>query len=147
MSGITQSIATRALITNQDGQVLLIRESGSYQDGTNAGKWDVPGGRLDARETFEDGMRREVKEETGLDIAVGRPVAMGEWRPTINGVRHQIVAVFCECQAASEMVQLSNDHDGYLWVGPGDYTELELMQQVRIALDSHFTVVREGESI
>ena len=35
------------------------------------GRWSLPGGRLELGETLEEGVRREVLEETGLAIAVG----------------------------------------------------------------------------
>lgn len=47
--------------------ILLIR------DRTSSNKtWDLPGGGVEADETLLDGLKREIKEETGLDI-VGKP--------------------------------------------------------------------------
>jgi 8-oxo-dGTP diphosphatase len=35
-------------------------------------QWEPPGGVLELNETFEDGVRREVREETGVDVEVER---------------------------------------------------------------------------
>ena len=36
------------------------------------GRWEPPGGVLELDETIEDGLRREIKEETGVEVAVGQ---------------------------------------------------------------------------
>ena len=62
-------VATKALIKNEKGEVLLVQE--------NSDKWDLPGGGLDHEEAPEDGLRRELQEEIGFsDIQIGRIVAM-----------------------------------------------------------------------
>ncbi len=38
------------------------------------GLWSVPGGRVEPGESDEQAVRREVREETGLDVSVGAPV-------------------------------------------------------------------------
>ncbi len=108
-------IATKALILHQ-GRVLLLRESGSYQDGTNKGRYDVPGGRLNPGEAFSEALKREVKEETGLSVTLGDPISVGEWRPVVRGEVWQIVGIFFECTSESEDVVLSTDHDAFEWI-------------------------------
>lgn len=48
----------------KDGRFLMIRRQGSH----GAGTWCVPGGHLEFGESFEDTARREIREETGLEI-------------------------------------------------------------------------------
>ncbi len=50
----------------RDGRVLLVRRA--FEPGK--GKWDIPGGFLEADEHPEAGALRELREETGLEIAV-----------------------------------------------------------------------------
>ncbi len=47
----------------RDGKILLVREST-----TMSGKWELPGGGLDFGENIEEGLRREIKEEMGLNV-------------------------------------------------------------------------------
>ena len=53
-----------ALITDDQGRLLVERRGRAPAKGT----LDLPGGFVDMYETVEDGMRREIKEETGLDV-------------------------------------------------------------------------------
>ena len=53
-----------ALVVDDEGRLLLVRRAGDpYRD-----TWDLPGGFLEEAETPLDGLRRELREETGLEI-------------------------------------------------------------------------------
>src|SRR5476651_46059 len=115
---IIQRIATKALIINDKGQMLFLREASTYEEGTNIGRYHLPGGRLNPGEAFLDGLKREVDEETGLQVEIGKPIYVGEWRPVIKGVQNQIVAIFFMCKPLTENVRLSQEHDDYKWALP-----------------------------
>ena len=57
--------ATAAFIVNDRQELLVVRRAKEPAKGT----LDLPGGFCDMFETVEDGMRREIKEETGLDVS------------------------------------------------------------------------------
>ena len=56
--------ATAAFIINDNDEMLVVRRAKEPAKGT----LDLPGGFVDMYETVEEGMRREIKEETGLDV-------------------------------------------------------------------------------
>ena len=115
---INLRVAGKAVIV-KDGKVLILREA-LYDGGTNAGKYVLPGGKLNNNELFFDALRREVREETGLEIEIGQPVYIGEWWPVIRDVKNHIVAVFVRCQALSTNVVLSEEHDAFAWIALDD---------------------------
>jgi 8-oxo-dGTP diphosphatase len=69
----TQYTATGALITDADGNVLLVKPY--YRD-----HWTLPGGMVDHDETPETACAREITEELGLSLPVGRLLVI-DWAP------------------------------------------------------------------
>ncbi len=126
MNKMVQRIAMKALIVKH-GKVLIIREAATYGDGTQRGRYHLPGGRVESGETYKAALRREVKEETGLDITIQQPLYVGEWRPVIRGVPHQIIAVFFVCTPKTDQVKLSSEHDDYQWIYPLKQKDFDIM--------------------
>lgn len=56
----------KVVLVDENNRVLFLKRS-DYME-KYAGEWDLPGGHLKSNESLSDGLRREVKEETGLDI-------------------------------------------------------------------------------
>lgn len=115
MSEVNLRVAAKAAILH-NGKILILREANTYDEGTNIGKYGLPGGRINPEESFFVALAREVKEETGLSVEVIKPVQVGEWWPEIKGQKNHIVAVFVECMADTNEVVLSEEHDSYEWV-------------------------------
>ncbi len=62
---------TAAVIWNQSKQVLIVRRE---NEGLLGGLWKFPGGKQESGEGLEACLRRQVREELGIEIRVGRPV-------------------------------------------------------------------------
>lgn len=78
----THSVAVVGAVMRDDGLILAIRRRDN-------GEWQPPGGVLELGETIEDGLRREVFEETGVHV---EPVALtGVYK---NMVRHVVALAF-----------------------------------------------------
>lgn len=72
-----QFFAQKAFIVHE-GSVLLVRKSAD--DPSQAGKWEVPGGRMEFGEEVDAHLQREVREEVGLSITPGEPFAIWQWQ-------------------------------------------------------------------
>ncbi len=120
-----------ALIFNPEGQLFLMR-SHKWR-----GKWVVPGGHIELGERMEDALRREVKEETNLDVRDIEFVCFQEfiydewfWRPS-----HFIFFDFA-CRTDSTDVQLNDEAQEYVWVTPDEALKMPV---------EHYTAVAIGE--
>ena len=121
-------VAAKALIVNATGKVLVVREASTGKNNTKVGLFGLVGGRLEPGESFQEGLRREIQEETSLHIQPVRPLHVGEWRPVIREIQHQIIAIFMLCNAISDAVQLSEEHDEYRWLDPFNLAKVPLME-------------------
>jgi 8-oxo-dGTP diphosphatase len=124
-------VAAKAAIIRPDGKLLLLRES-PRPSNSQAGRWGLAGGQLEPGEAFIDALHREVREETGLTVEPVRPLYVGEWRPGPL----QIVGVFMLCRTRGSEVILSDEHDNYAWIHPGDLHNYELMDPDNHVIES-----------
>lgn len=83
-------LAVRALILHEDRLLLVNAWPGRQSD-----LWCAPGGGVDTGQSLPANLFREVREETGLLVAVGDPVLVNEFHDPASGF-HQ-VEVFFRC--------------------------------------------------
>lgn len=81
------SVSVAGIVVRDDDRILVIRRDDN-------GHWEAPGGVLELDESFEDGVRREVREETGLEVAVERLTGV------YKNLTHGIVALVYRCRPA-----------------------------------------------
>jgi len=99
-----------ALIFNKKGEIFLMK-SHKWQD-----KYVVPGGHIELGETMEHALKREIKEETGLDIYDLKFICHGEfiYDPVFWKKRHFIFFDFA-CKTDSEKVKLNREGQSHIW--------------------------------
>ncbi len=136
-----QQIAMKAVIV-RNGKILILREAQHYADGTNTGRYQLPGGRVEMGESWQEALQREIRQETGLLISSHHPLFVGEWMANIRSVRHQIIAVFFVCTVNDGEVILSAEHDASCWITAESYQEYDLLEPepdvIRAYLSSEF---------
>lgn len=103
---LVATVSVRGVVRGDDGRVLTVRRASD-------GRWELPGGRLQAGEDVPAGLRRELAEETGLEPTVHRPVHVISWR---NDVERDRLAVYYRCRASAEAVTTSEEHVESEWV-------------------------------
>ena len=103
-------LAVRAVILDDQGRCLLLRRSGINKH--FVGQWEWPGGKTDDGETFDVALRREVREETGLEVEpVGVVGAVGLEMAKVR------IAVLCMvAKLVGGDLALSEEHDQHAWV-------------------------------
>ncbi|MEJ0021163.1 MAG: NUDIX domain-containing protein [Candidatus Doudnabacteria bacterium] len=89
---------------------------------------DFPGGKVqEGEKDFVESLKREVREETGLEIEVGSPFATWLFEyPADHKKRpgQQIYLVGYKCKYLSGEVQLSEEHEEYQWVNKDNFTQM-----------------------
>ena len=118
-----------AAVVIHEGRVLLIRR-GQPPD---AGEWSIPGGAVELGESVEDALRREIREETGLEIAVGPLLEIYERveRDDDGGVRFHFVVLDYAATVVGGTLRAGDDAADVALADPGDLDRYALADTVR----------------
>lgn len=100
-----------------DGEVLILQNADDDAKAYARGKWEAPGGFVeDSDENGADAVRREVREETGLDVEIVR--TRENIAVTIDGDSSD--CRYYLARAASRDVTLSDEHQDRAWIDPAE---------------------------
>jgi 8-oxo-dGTP pyrophosphatase MutT (NUDIX family)/RimJ/RimL family protein N-acetyltransferase len=109
-----------ALIRDEYNRVYIQRRSPTRR--MLPGIWDVVGGHLEAGETPEEGLAREITEETGWRLRRIEAV-MADWEWAHDGVVRRELDYLVEVDGDLGAPQLEQaKHDAFTWVGPDNMT-------------------------
>ena len=103
------SNAVKAFIV-KDNKILLLKRdpAGAHNPGT----WDLPGGRLNPAENPYEGLKRELREETGMEIEILLPFAVQYFTRQDGQI---ITLIIFLCQQLTSEIKLSSEHTEYKW--------------------------------
>ena len=104
-------VAGRAVV-ERDGEILLLQRSKSSRH--EPGLWELPGGKLEYGEVLTEALRREIHEESGIEISVGRPVLT--WQLLRDPF--WVTGITFACRYLAGEVVLSPEHSACVWVAP-----------------------------
>jgi 8-oxo-dGTP pyrophosphatase MutT (NUDIX family) len=127
-------VAQKALI-DKDGEVLVLNDP--------LLGLDLPGGKIQEEEIDLTGaLKREVKEETGIEIEVGEPFSVWYYEFS-NESSHRnkgkkIYTVAFKCKYLSGDVKLSDEHNLFEWVNKDNYSKLKTETNMYKALEEYF---------
>ena len=115
----TPILAASAVVTDDDGRFLLVKRGHQPAQGL----WSLPGGSVEDGETLAQAAVREVKEETGLDIATGEEV----WLIHVELAhgRHYEVHAYA-ATVTGGVLRAGDDADDAQWCTVSDLSNLDL---------------------
>lgn len=134
-------LVTRGIVVEGDN-VLLVKRS--HSDKHNAGLWEFPGGKVDAGETVEEGLVREVYEETGLVVGVTSPLVYVE-NEIIQSGRYEsklYVALFHAVRPLGGNFKISSEHVSFGWDTFDEAIKRDLTVETRHALGAYSLQLR-----
>ncbi len=116
-----------ALVVNEKDDVLIVR-SNKWNN-----KYTVPGGHIELGERAEDAIKREVKEETGLDVEPIKLLLVQQAiYPKDYHKREHYVFMDYLCKTRSSQVKLDDrELQEYVWVEPEEALKLDMEPYTR----------------
>lgn len=113
-------VSVGAWIINGKGEVLLTKRSQNAKN--EKGKWEAPGGAVEFGETLEEAIRREMKEELGIEIEI-----LEQWKAKNHIIsdenQHWVPTTFLVKVAKGSKPQIMEPHkfDAIGWFVPENF--------------------------
>jgi ADP-ribose pyrophosphatase YjhB (NUDIX family) len=128
----------------RDGRVLIVRRAATPM----LGLYTLPGGVVEAGETLDEAVRREIEEETALKI---EPVALAGYRDAIfrdkeNRVERHFVIMAFAARLLSGEVRLNGELGDYRWLKPEELAPLKTTDGLAEVVDAAFARMAEAQA-
>ncbi len=129
-------VGVKSFLLNKSRKFLLLKRS-SISIGKSANLWDLPGGRIDSRETLEEALKREIKEETGLKSF--KLLGLIGVQDIFGWSDKHVVRVTYISRVTKENVSLSAEHSEYRW--------LTFKEALKLNLDPYVNDIIKDKSV
>lgn len=109
-----QPVVGVGAVVVRDGRALIVKRAHEPL----LGEWSLPGGRIHLGESLIDAVRREVKEETGLEVHPGPIIETFDrvHRDPDGRVRHHFVIIDFACESPGGDAVAGSDAEAVAWV-------------------------------
>jgi ADP-ribose pyrophosphatase YjhB (NUDIX family) len=115
------------------GDKILLTKNADYS------LWEIPGGRIHVGESPEEGLEREILEEIGLRIKVGKPFKTAVSTTPKGNI---VFMVFYLCQLADDLENIKLQEEevsDYQLVSKGDWAQLSIYPVIKPILENYFS--------
>lgn len=110
-----------AIIENEKGEILLVKRKFSPQKGY----WDWPGGFIDPYESLEDSIKREIKEELGVEIELGKLIGAYSDTYLFQNINLPVICIVMSGKIKGK-IKVSDDVSGYKYFSKEDIFKQKL---------------------
>lgn len=123
------------VVQNTQGQYLLCKAHPEY--GVFPNQWAFPGGGMEENETLEEAVRREVREEVGLELESFKPLEFTDdfrvkkLRDGSSIDVYMVYLLFTAVAKDPENIRLNEEFVAYKWVNATDVLEYDLNEPAR----------------
>ena len=134
-------------ICEYDGKILLLKvRSRSSHD---AEKCEIPGGKVKKGEFFDQALKREFIEETGLEINIDSlyNVIQNDYTACKTNEKVKSIQLIMKVSSTTDHVEISEEHDEYKWFTREELGELIDGEMLSKAAMNSFKKVELGGNL
>ncbi|MCK5289819.1 MAG: NUDIX domain-containing protein [Candidatus Aenigmarchaeota archaeon] len=137
----TPKVVVGAIILNDKDEIFLAR-SKKWKD-----RWVVPGGHLKFGETLEQAVRREIKEETFLEVSDIKLIDVKEsiFSEEYHKRKHLVFIDF-SCKAQSSRIMLNDELQEYIWTEPDKALQMDLNIFTRELVEKYIDIQKSKDN-
>lgn len=118
---VKAAISIKAVVLNKEGKILILQRP--ENDYSRPLGWDLIGGGLDEFEDPTNGVKREIKEETNLEVTDVQPISTASFKEKDGCFS---VMIGFKALAVNEDIKLSDEHVAFKWLTPEELLESEI---------------------
>jgi len=127
-------VTVSAIVQNPQGAILLCKMP--LTRGAYPGQWAIPGGGIDEGETMYQALKREMREEVGLEIEAVVPYRFQDdtrekKMPDGTSRRVYMIHLVFDAKAVLDKVVLNDEFEMYAWVQPQEMKDYDLNDATR----------------
>ena len=134
MSDIVLQVGVKILLKNSEGKYLLLRRNPEKYPEAQCG-WDIVGGRIDAGSTLLDNLKREIKEETNLDIKIEKKILSINFE--VIGLKKKRVLIYFDCKIKNSNSIILKEGKKYDFFSFNKLRKLNIVPMDFVAIKSH----------
>ena len=125
-----------------DGRTLLIRRGSPPM----VGQWSIPGGMLEVGETLLDGVRRELREETAIEVRVLDLIEVFERieLDSAGKARYHYVILDYLCEVSAGEARAGSDVTDVVWASPAELGNYSLTPTATRVIMRAFDLASQG---
>ena len=134
-------LTVSGIIKNQKNQILLIlRRSPPY-----AGTWSLPGGAVQVGETLEEALKREIREECGIDVKIHSHFdIISRIFPDEKGkIQYHYVIINYLCLPMEGKVIAGSDAANVRWVSLNELDQIELAKGIKEVIQKFIKIMED----
>jgi len=122
-----------------EGRALLIKRGSEPLKN----QWSIPGGTLELGESIQEGVRRELREETGIEVRVGELIEVFDriFRDAAGEIQYHFVIVDYLCEKISGEASPASDVTDTAWVREEDLWNYKLTEAATRVIRKAFAKV------
>lgn len=107
-------VAVGAIVEHKSTGKILLLERNAEKD-FSPGIWEYITGRMNQFEEPEDALRREVREEAGIEIEIIKPISVFHIFRGEKKAEDELVGIMYWCKTDDDGIVLSDEHGSYKW--------------------------------
>lgn len=135
-------VAAGAVIEHSEtGQILIVKRTDNF----HKDEWEITYGRIDQFEDIDEGLKREIMEETGItEVEIKKLLRVWHIFRGEELAEKEVFGFTFYCQTLQDQVSLSSEHSEYAWVTPVE--ALKIIKEPGIKKDVEFFMANKGNS-